>query len=127
MWSQTRYYLHSDTIACLHLFAQELDWKPYAKRDLRHLLSQLQGSNSIFTDAFVRKVRNTVEPLMDEHLEGFIERDLTNRVQQELFPPGRVIHLYHDGNGVSGCFVPNDFFKELDVTRRMVDGKFCRA
>jgi hypothetical protein len=59
---------------------------------------------------------------MEKHLEGLIEKELTNRIQPELFPPGRVIHLYRDGVGVSGCFVPNDFFNEIDVTRRMVDG-----
>lgn len=68
-----------------------------------------------------------IEPLLDEHMEAYIEKTISNRIQPELFPPGRVIHLYHDGVGVSGCFVPNDFFSEIDVQRRMVDGECCRG
>ena len=106
----------------------EFDWIPYAKRDVKHALGELSRVNpSIFNEDFLRKVRQTIFPLIDKHCESLIERELTNRVQPELFPPGRIIHLYRDGYGMSGSFVPNNFFKEFDVTRRMVDGKSTRV
>lgn len=60
---------------------------------------------------------------MDKYLTpNFISTDRQTRMPIELLPPGHLIHLYRDGVGISGCSVPNDFFYEIDVTRRMVTG-----
>lgn len=113
------------TVTNLLLSLVEFNWIPYAKKDVQHALCELQRVNpAIFTDEFVGQIQNTIEPLMDEHLDPLIEKDVKNRAQPELFPPGQIIHLYRDGRGISACYVPNTFFGELDVSRRMIDGMF---
>lgn len=105
--------------------SQEFDWIPYSQRDIDHILEGLKNFNSvIFSDDLVRKIRKTITPLIKEHFSHFIEKDVTNRITPEIFPPGKVIHLYRDGVGISGCYVSNNFFNEIDVNRRMAEGKF---
>ena len=38
-----------------------------------------------------------------------------------LYPPGKCIHFYRDGVGISTVEVPCTIFNELDVARSMVD------
>lgn len=38
-----------------------------------------------------------------------------------LYPPGKCIHFYRDGVGISTVEVPCTLFSELDVARSMVD------
>jgi len=38
-----------------------------------------------------------------------------------LFPPGECIHFYRDGSGISGTYVPCNFFNEIDIARTMID------
>mmetsp|Transcript_11327 Transcript_11327/g.18232 ORF Transcript_11327/g.18232 Transcript_11327/m.18232 type:complete len:155 (+) Transcript_11327:3-467(+) len=38
-----------------------------------------------------------------------------------LYPPGKCIHFYRDGVGISAVEAPCDLFNEFDVTRTMVD------
>ena len=45
----------------------------------------------------------------------------SDRMEVVLFPPGKCIHLYRDGVGISGCYVPCTFFNEVDVSRTMVE------
>jgi hypothetical protein len=114
------------TVTNLLLSLVEFNWIPYAKKDVGHALGELQRVNpSIFSEKLAQQIKQTVEPLMDEHLDKLIEKKRLARVPVELFPPGRLIHLYRDGSGVSGSIVPNTFFNEIDLTRRLVDGRLC--
>eukprot|EP00934_Nitzschia_sp_Nitz4_P003166 Nitzschia sp. Nitz4//scaffold380_size13111//416//2129//NITZ4_008980-RA/size13111-augustus-gene-0.38-mRNA-1//-1//CDS//3329549873//3156//frame0 len=77
---------------------------------------------------------NTFIKLSKEQKEGMIgyvrkelDEDFENHkvVDYEpkevvLFPPGKCIHLYRDGVGVSGSYVPCTFFREIDICRTMV-------
>jgi hypothetical protein len=109
--------LSGASIANLLTDVSSFDWFPYIKRDIQHTLDEFfppQVSESIMT---------TVEP----HLKSFVEssgKDLPEqeRLAPELYPPGRCIHFYSDGYGISAAVVPNDFFNEIDVNRRMIDG-----
>lgn len=61
-----------------------------------------------------------------EYVEKAIEEDYKKyKVEFEpvdvvLFPPGKCIHVYRDGTGVSGAYVPCTFFNEIDVNRTMI-------
>ncbi|GAX14570.1 hypothetical protein FisN_6Lh348 [Fistulifera solaris] len=115
------------TITNLLLNLVEFDWIPYSQRDIDSILKALKTFNStIFSDDAVRKIRKTITPLIREHFDHLIERDVTNRITPEIFVPGQVIHIYRDGVGMAGCYVPNTFFSEIDVTRRMAEGRSCQ-
>jgi Lipase (class 3) len=111
-------------VANLLLDIMALDWMPYAKRDIQYSLDELQRRHSkIFSETTAKKITQTVEPLLEKHLKGTILKDRPARLEPEVFPPGKCIHFYRDGSGISGSYVPNTFFAEIDVTRRMIDGK----
>jgi Lipase (class 3) len=108
------------SIANLLRDVSAFDWFPYARRDIQHALGEL------FRSQVAKSIMATVEP----HLKSFVESSRQDppsskdRVTPELYPPGRCIHFYADGIGTSAAVVPNDFFKEIDVSRRMIEGKF---
>mmetsp|Transcript_29466 Transcript_29466/g.60779 ORF Transcript_29466/g.60779 Transcript_29466/m.60779 type:complete len:101 (+) Transcript_29466:2-304(+) len=43
------------------------------------------------------------------------------RAEVILQPPGRCVHFYRDGNGVSGQIMECDFFDSIEISRTMVD------
>jgi hypothetical protein len=105
------------SIANLLTEVSAFDWLPYVKRDIQHALDEF------FPAQVSESIMSTVEP----HLKSVVESSRKvlpeqARLAPELYPPGRCIHFYSDGNGVSAAVVPNDFFKEIDVNRRMIDG-----
>jgi pimeloyl-ACP methyl ester carboxylesterase len=111
------------TVANLLLDIMAFNWMPYAQRDIQYTLEELQKRHSrIFKETTAKKVTQTVEPLLEKHLKGTLLKDRAARFEPEVFPPGKCIHFYRDGSGVSGSYVPNTFFSEIDVTRRMIDG-----
>lgn len=102
---------------------QEFDFIPYVKKDMEHALQQLHRSNrTFFSTLFNKSILERVYPLVDKYCEGMICRKaVKDRIPTLVFPPGKVVHLYRDGYGWSAVQVPNDFFTEMDVHRRMVD------
>jgi hypothetical protein len=58
--------------------------------------------------------------------ESSFNKSEKKRMSPVLFPPGRVIHFYHDGYGVTGSVVSPTFFDELEITRRMLDDHFMK-
>lgn len=66
------------------------------------------------------KILGLIDPFMDKHIVPSIHESTEKRMEQELFPPGRCVHFYRDGTGVSGSIVPCTFFDRLDVKRCMV-------
>jgi hypothetical protein len=57
------------------------------------------------------------EKMEEAHQQKKVESE---RVPVELYPPGKCIHLFRDGAGISATYVPCTFFKALDVSRTMV-------
>lgn len=100
----------------------EYDYVPYARRDIEHALSELQRLYPmIVTEALSNKILDFLDPLLDQYVKNGIKESTSQRMDPVLFPPGNIIHFYRDGVGVTGSVVPCDFFKELHVSRRMLD------
>lgn len=101
----------------------EFDWREYAERDLECTLKELEKSQPLLFRAGTGKaVQNVVKSLLQKYGKDFIVEKTIERLPVELFPPGKCLHFYNDGKGISANFVPNTFFNEIDVTRRMIDG-----
>ena len=98
----------------------EFNWVPSARRDIEEVVEQVQDLlPSVFTDANKEKLMSVIDDLL---LETVIIPDRTEkRMDPVLFPPGKCIHFYRDGYGISGSVVPCTFFGEIDVSRRMVE------
>jgi len=112
------------SVANLLLNMMEFDWLSYAKNDLRSSVEALQARHSrIFRETTANKILQTIEPQLERYLKATILTDPPPYLEPEVFPPGQCIHFYRDGYGFSGNIVPNDFFSEIDVSRRMIDGK----
>jgi hypothetical protein len=106
-------------LANLLLDIMEFDWLPFAKRDINHAIEELARRQPVlFTKDVTQHIRGVVEPLLDDLP---IEQNPVERIKPELYPPGRCVHLYRDGSGISGNIVPNVFFSEIDVSRTMIE------
>ena len=68
-----------------------------------------------------KEIRDWVKAEYEKAIKPKIREISAERQEVVLFPPGKCIHVYRDGVGVSACEVPCDFFNEIDVTRTMVD------
>lgn len=101
----------------------EHDYLPSARRDVQHAFKELQRLfPGIITKGMQDRIMNDIlDPLMNEFLQQAIKEPTEKRMEPVLFPPGKVIHFYRDGVGVTGSVVPCDFFGELLISRRMVD------
>jgi hypothetical protein len=53
-----------------------------------------------------------------------VNKDRKKRMKVELFPPGKIIHFYRDGYGITGSITPPTFFDEIEVSRRLLDDHF---
>mmetsp|Transcript_12593 Transcript_12593/g.27171 ORF Transcript_12593/g.27171 Transcript_12593/m.27171 type:complete len:249 (-) Transcript_12593:39-785(-) len=66
--------------------------------------------------------KSTKEPLNDG-IQNDTKEDggEVEKMEPVLFPPGECIHFYRDGSGISGTYVPCNFFNEIDVARTMIE------
>lgn len=98
----------------------EFNWVTCARRDIEEVVEQVQDFlPSLFTDANKEKLLSVIDDLL---LKTITIPDRTEkRMDPVLFPPGKCIHFYRDGYGISGSVVPCTFFGEIDISRRMVD------
>mmetsp|Transcript_12606 Transcript_12606/g.29780 ORF Transcript_12606/g.29780 Transcript_12606/m.29780 type:complete len:686 (+) Transcript_12606:199-2256(+) len=121
------------TLGNLILDVSDFDYKEQAERDveqaLLHVKSSLTGSDggkSIFRidDADVSKIMSYVKRGLGNVATSTSQIETKGddqRLEPILYPPGRCIHLYRDGIGISGSYVPCTFFNEIDVARTMFD------
>ena len=110
------------SVANLLLDVLQFDWFEYAERDAEEAINALHERQPlIFNKEFMLKAKEVLAPHIKEYAETKIVRKTVERGKVELFPPGKCIHIYRDGVGFSGSFVPNTFFAEVDVSRRMLD------
>ena len=114
------------SVTNLLLDIMSFDWMEYVQRDIQFTLNELQQRHSrIFKETTRQNITQTIESLLSKHLQNTILKDRPEpRMIPELYPPGQCIHLYRDGCGMTGCYVPNTFFSEIDISRRMVDGAY---
>jgi hypothetical protein len=114
------------SVTNLLLDIMAFDWMEYVQRDIQFTLNELQQRHSrIFKETTRQNISQTIETLLNKHLQNTILKDRTEpRMIPELYPPGQCIHLYRDGCGMTGCYVPNTFFSEIDISRRMIDGAY---
>jgi len=93
------------------------DWTPYAKQDIKEAVNEVSSYFPTLLKDYKQTILDTVssQPLRD------IPANIpTKRVEPVLYPPGKCVHLYRDGFGISGNVVPCTFFSELDINRRML-------
>ena len=108
--------------------SKQFDWYEYAERDAQEAIDALHERQPlIFNKELMLKGKEMIAPHIKKYSESMIVQKTAERGKVELFPPGKCIHIYRDGVGFSGSFVPNTFFSEIDVTRRMVDDHVFHA
>ena len=100
------------------------DYSPYALRDLEEAVNELHRFLPSLVDNGVKeKILDNLNILLPEHPSSD-EEIHTRRMEIKLYPPGRCIHFYNDGFGISGSVVPCKFFDELDINRRLLHDHF---
>ena len=104
------------SVTNLLLDVMEFDWLPYVREDIQHALDEF------FPNATSQSVMEAIQPHLETFVRSTVQPPQTERLTPELYPPGRCIHFYSDGSGKSAAVVPNDFFKEIHLNRRMIDG-----
>lgn len=111
------------SVANLLLRILQFDWLEYSRNDVRHILSELgKRQPKLFNDSTRAMILNKFEPLLENYADA-TRLPLAREIPEvEIYPPGKCIHFYRDGYSISGAVVPNNFFAEIDVTRRMIDG-----
>jgi hypothetical protein len=113
------------TLANLLIDVMEFQWLPYVQRDIDYALVELKERQPfIFNDILLAKAEELIMPLLKDYASSTVKQERTEKLTPELYPPGKCVHFYRDGSGISGNYVPNTFFDEIDVTRRMVDGTY---
>jgi hypothetical protein len=99
------------------------NWIPYARRDIQEAIDQVQQSNSssyLPSMLLTEDTKQRILSIVDDILPDNTPLPEQQRMEPVLFPPGKCIHFYRDGFGISGNVVPCTFFKEIDFSRRMV-------
>jgi pimeloyl-ACP methyl ester carboxylesterase len=113
-------------MANLLLDMMAFNWLDYARRDIEMAVLEIkQRAAFLLSESMAQKILATIHPLLERHLASTRLAERPARIELEVFPPGNCIHFYDDGRGISSAFVPNTFFTEIDVSRRMVDGELC--
>lgn len=101
----------------------ELDITPYAKQDFQQMVDELQRYlPSLVDDGVKMKMLDNLHAMLPEPPK--VDEKSKKRMKVELFPPGKIIHFYNDGYGVSGSVTPATFFDEIEVSRRLLDDHF---
>jgi len=110
------------TVGNVLLDIMEYDWTHLAKRDIEHSLNELRRvSPGLLSDATVQSILDGVQNMLITYVQPNIKKPTSERKEVELFPPGACIHIYRDGNGVSGAIAPCTFFGDILISRRMID------
>jgi hypothetical protein len=120
--------LSAASVANLILSVSAFHWQEYAKRDVDRALSALHNRQPIlFNNSVINTLSGLVMRLLDFdsewHLKTHPHESQIQQLDMELYPPGRIVHFFRNGEGITGSIVPNDFFTEIDVSRSMIRGK----
>ncbi|KAL3940536.1 MAG: hypothetical protein SGBAC_004939 [Bacillariaceae sp.] len=93
------------------------DWTSYAKQDIEDAVGEVSSYFPTLLKDYKHTILDTVHSLPVREMPANIP---AQRAEPVLYPPGKCIHLYRDGFGISGNVVPCTFFSELDIHRRML-------
>lgn len=96
------------------------NWIPKAQRDVEDAIDQIELNLPKFLGKGVAQTAQTILKSIDKETLRPQSEIPRKRMQPILFPPGKCIHLYRDGFGISGNVVPCNFFGALDFNRRML-------
>jgi hypothetical protein len=110
------------SVSNLMLDVMSNDWTDMALEDVKQLVHVLQ--ENIPFELPQDKVEETigwVSNYLSECVRPDIAKVAKERSDVQLSPPGKCIHMYRDGQGVSIQYVSCDFFNEFDVCYTMVD------
>lgn len=121
------------TLVNLLLNVKRFDYCKEVERDIEQALREVQSRVSSSDDSskimpsinigedniqsvmgYIRRGMETVATTTDA-IDVQVEGKQIKKKQPVLFPPGDCIHFYRDGSGISGAFVPCDFFNEVRV------------
>jgi hypothetical protein len=107
------------TVANLVLNLAEHDWKACALDDIDNVTSALVINAPLLMNAerkqqFMEWCQTQLDKSV-QPVKGLKRREI------ELYPPGKCVHMYRDGIGISMVEVPCTFFNEIDVARTMID------
>jgi hypothetical protein len=110
--------LNDITVANAVLDLMEHDWTPLARRDIEHAFREIQRRRpGLMTDSTLDDAMALVNAGIERFAKPKIKETTTDRLEPVLFPPGKCIHFYRDGAGVSVTYSPCTFFNELVVSR----------
>jgi hypothetical protein len=110
------------SVANLLLDLLQFDWYAYAERDGTEAVEALHQSQPfLFNKDLLSKALDMLSPNLKSFAATKVQPKTEERKDVALFPPGQCIHIYRDGVGFAANVVPNKFFGEIDVTRRMLD------
>lgn len=97
------------------------NWIPKAQRDVEDAIDQIEQNLPKFLGKGVAQTAHTILKSIDKETLRPQQSEIPRkRMQPLLFPPGKCIHFYRDGFGISGNVVPCNFFGALDFNRRML-------
>jgi hypothetical protein len=110
------------TVANAILDVMSLDWTERAVEDMTELL-KVAKENMPFPipDDKISEAVEWAKGEIKKNVKSTLECVSAERSEIVLFPPGRCVHLYRDGVGISASYVPCDFFDMVDVSRTMVE------
>lgn len=102
------------------------DYTSFALRDVEEAVDELQRFLPFLVDSAVKeKILTNINILLPKPCSIYDEES-RKRMKVLLYPPGRCIHFYNDGFGMSGSTVPCTFFDQLDINRRLLHDHLLR-
>ncbi|KAG7374533.1 lipase class 3 [Nitzschia inconspicua] len=91
----------------------ELDVTPYARQDFQQTVDELQRFlPSLVDDKTKENILDNLNKLLPTPPK--VGEKGKKRMEVVLFPPGKIIHFYRDGYGVTGSVTPATFFDEIE-------------
>lgn len=120
------------TMTNLLLDVLTFDWVPFAKRDIQNALAELQDrQRRVFDQHAIANIKAMIYSLLESVQQSNGINDLPSklpcRASVALFPPGKCVHLYRNGPGMSCRLVPNSFYSDVLLSPRMITGKDVMA
>jgi hypothetical protein len=119
------------TVGNLILDVMSTDWSAKALVDLELMMDAMAGSLPItITTSKKQELTNWIHAKLEsgrnngETKVGRERAIARERLPVILLPPGKCVHLYRDGFDISGCYMPCDFFNELDCSRTMLNDHY---
>ena len=110
------------TIANVALDIMEYDRYPKLHRDAKLAVQALaENYPNVVTNERKKQVLDYIEDAKDDLRSRLLKPKTAERMEVELYPPGKCVHFFRDGHSVSGNISPCDFFGEIDITRTMID------